>query len=252
MRQISYILAPDLFAKAVLCASYTDAWPARSADHLPTHSAQAQDAMLAAAEQDAAAAAAARSRADALLADAEVAAAERLLRAAEIEHASALAVQAAAAAAAGADGERTESGKAAALAAAGGILAAAPLLVATAPASPLQAVLSLASAVASCALFGVTYRYAVREDGANTQLRGGVVAAFALVRAAGAADVLQASAAPGDVLSAVVVGSAALYAAQCMLLFGFSAAALEAGFANGLLRRMSSSGPGAARDSNLT
>jgi hypothetical protein len=34
----------------------------------------------------------------------------------------------------------------------------------------------------SCALFGVTYRYAVRGQETNLQLKGGVVAAFGLVR----------------------------------------------------------------------
>lgn len=40
------------------------------------------------------------------------------------------------------------------------------------------------------------------------------------------------------VLTAEVVGSSALYAAQCMLLFGFAAAALELGFSNGWVKRM--------------
>jgi hypothetical protein len=40
------------------------------------------------------------------------------------------------------------------------------------------------------------------------------------------------------VLSAQVVGSSALYAAQCMLLFGFAAAAVEAGFSSGAVKRM--------------
>jgi hypothetical protein len=53
------------------------------AEHLV--SCAAQDAMAAAAEQDAAAAANARQRADQLLAEAEVAAAERMLEAAELE-----------------------------------------------------------------------------------------------------------------------------------------------------------------------
>lgn len=99
------------------------------------------------------------------------------------------------------------------------------------------------------------------------------MAAFALVKALGAADVIQASAAAGglrvigtgtpqqhaglqqqgtplscshparatlagDVLSLDVIGNSALYAAQCTLLFGFAAAALEAGFTNGWVRRM--------------
>lgn len=48
-----------------------------------------QDALAAAAEQDAAAAANARLRADQLLAEAEVAAAERMLEAAQLEYGSA-------------------------------------------------------------------------------------------------------------------------------------------------------------------
>ncbi|KAF8060561.1 hypothetical protein HT031_004738 [Scenedesmus sp. PABB004] len=198
-----------------------------------------KDAMTAAVEQDAAAAADARSRADQLLAEAEVAAAERMLQAAQIEYGAAASEQRRLSAALGQDGERVESGKAAALAAAGGLLGALPFLLAS-PAPGLGAALSLAGSVAGCVLMGVTYRYAVRQDDTNAQLRGGVVAAFALVKAAGAADALQAGAAADGAapLSAEVLGTAALYAGQSMLLFGFAAAALEAGFANGLVRRM--------------
>ncbi|MEW5310266.1 MAG: hypothetical protein WDW38_002081 [Sanguina aurantia] len=127
-------------------------------------------------------------------------------------------------------------------------------------------------------------RYAAR-DAANVQLKGGVVAAFGLVRAVAAADVLQqaavaaaaggssgtaaaaasaAAAAAGGasdaaadavaaaagggvdlvsvVLSAGVLGPAALYAGQSMLLFGFAAVALEAGFTQGVLKRFGSAG----------
>lgn len=103
----------------------------------------------------------------------------------------------------------------------------------------LQGVLSLGASAAACLLFGVTYRYAVRQDATNVQLRGGVVAAFGLVKALGAADVIQATADAGDVLSLPIVGNSALYAAQCMLVFGFAAAALEAGFSKGWVSRMS-------------
>ena len=41
---------------------------------------------------------------------------------------------------------------------------------------------SLGVVAVSCALFGVTYRYAVRGEDANPQLKAGVVAAFGLVR----------------------------------------------------------------------
>lgn len=90
-----------------------------------------------------------------------------------------------------------------------------------------------------------TLRYAVRQDTANTQLRGGAVAAFALVRAAGGFDLLQrAAAAAGgggrlaQLLTPDVLGPAALYAGQCMLAFGFAAAALEAAFNAGAIKRM--------------
>lgn len=44
------------------------------------------------------------------------------------------------------------------------------------------AVAAAAGVVAlSCALFGVTYRYAVRGESANLQLKAGVVAAFGVV-----------------------------------------------------------------------
>lgn len=135
------------------------------------------------------------------------------------------------------DGERLESGKAAALAAAGGLVGALPFLLSAATPG-LQGLLSLAASAAACMLFGVTYRYAVRQDSTNLHLRGGAVAAFALVKALGAADVIQATAESGEVLSLSVIGNSALYAAQCMLVFGFAAAAVEAGFSNSIVKRM--------------
>eukprot|EP00882_Tetradesmus_deserticola_P014164 GHRQ01015055.1.p1 GENE.GHRQ01015055.1~~GHRQ01015055.1.p1 ORF type:complete len:204 (+),score=102.90 GHRQ01015055.1:632-1243(+) len=196
-----------------------------------------KDAMKAAAEQDASAAATARNRADQLLAEAEVAAAERLLQAAEIEYSSAVQEQSRLSRAVGQDGDRIESGKAAALAAAGGLAGSLPFLL-SASTPGLQSILSLGASLAACLLFGVTYRYAVREDASNMHLRGGAVAAFGIVKALGAADVLQATADASDVFSAAVIGNSALYALQCMLLFGFAAAAVEAGFSNGLVKRM--------------
>jgi hypothetical protein len=97
------------------------------------------------------------------------------------------------------DSERTESGKAAAAAAAGGLAGYLPffLLAGSSAPSGLQGLLSLGAAVAGCVLFGVTYRYAVRQDADNLQLRGGAVAAFALVKALGASDVIQYSADSG-------------------------------------------------------
>lgn len=75
----------------------------------------------------------------------------------------------------------------------------------------------------------------MRADATNAQLRGGVVAAFALVRAMAAGEALLAAA--GGELSLDVIGNAALTGAQSMLLFGFAAAAIEAGFGQGLVKR---------------
>jgi hypothetical protein len=68
------------------------------------------------------------------------------------------------------DSEREESGKAAAVAAAGGLAGYLPFFLLTSGSSGLQSLLSLAAAVAGCVLFGVTYRYAVRQDVDNLQV----------------------------------------------------------------------------------
>lgn len=43
-------------------------------------------------------------------------------------------------------------------------------------------VVSEGAILATCALFGVCYRYMIRRDTGNTHLKGGVVAAFGLTR----------------------------------------------------------------------
>ncbi|GBF94357.1 hypothetical protein Rsub_06979 [Raphidocelis subcapitata] len=212
------------------------------------------DAARAALLEDAAAAEAARARASQLMADAEVAAAEKLLAAAQIQFNMAADERARVSSAAFSDADRVDSGRAAAIAVAGGLAATLPFALAGGGAGGPSELLALAGTAACCALFGVTYRYAVREDSGNKHLRGGAVAAFALVRAAGGFDLLQrstavaaaATAAAGggeaagiaDLLTPSVLGPAALYAGQCMLTFGFAAAALEAAFAQGVVKRM--------------
>ncbi|KAG2437191.1 hypothetical protein HXX76_005855 [Chlamydomonas incerta] len=183
-----------------------------------------------------------RQRANEVMADAEVAAAERLLAAAELEFAAAQAQQQEWAAAANDGPERIESVKAATVAATAGLLAELPLTMLTAGGDTpaLSSALTLLSAVAACFLFGVTYRYAVRSDSSNRQLRLGVVAAFGLVRASGAADVLQASSAGSDdgpLSLAGAVGPGALYALESLILFGFASVAVEAAFNAGFLKR---------------
>ena len=136
------------------------------------------------------------------------------------------------------DAGRIESGKAAACALAGGFVGILPLtLIQSGGAPGLVEFLGLLAAAASCGLFGVTYRYAVGSNPQNPHLKGGVVSAFGLVRAASAADILQLSSAEGP-FSIDVVGKAALYAGESMLLFGFAAAAIEAGFQKGFIKRV--------------
>jgi len=178
--------------------------------------------------------------ADQKLADAEVAAAERMLAAAELEYAKAAREQERLSAQVNQGSGRVESGKAGAAAAVGGVLGAGLLLLQAPEAAPgggLAQALSFLAAAASCVLFGVTYRYAVGREPSNTQLKGGVVAAFGLVRAAAAADVLQLSSASGP-FTLEVIGSAALYAGQSMLMFAFAATAVEVAFQQGLIKRV--------------
>lgn len=90
--------------------------------------------------------------------------------------------------------EKVESAKAAAIAGVGGGIASLPYILAAGH-PPLSTALSAVACLASCTLFGVTFRYAIRQDLQNLQLKGGVVAAFGLVRGSAQADMLQLSAA---------------------------------------------------------
>ena len=122
--------------------------------------------------------------------------------------------------------ERVESAKAGAVAAAAGTLLSLPLLLSQSS-EPLVAAESVAGALVSCLVFGVTYRYALRDDFGNDQLKGGVVGAFGLARGLGAADVyLHGS----DATRFETWAEAALLAGEGVLVFAFAAAALEAGF----------------------
>lgn len=83
------------------------------------------------------------------------------------------------------DAERIESGKAAALSAVAGTFASLPFTFSVGGGLTVGALLSQAGILLSCALFGVTYRYAVRRDLGNVQLKSGIAAAFGIVRGAG-------------------------------------------------------------------
>ncbi|KZV53264.1 hypothetical protein F511_07558 [Dorcoceras hygrometricum] len=123
------------------------------------------------------------------------------------------------------DKERLESIKAASIAAFIGILVQLPISLTQVGSSP-QLILPLAITFVSCALFGVTFRYAVRRDLDNFQLKSGTAAAFGLVKGLGALEVgtpLEQEA--GSILSHTFDG--AVYISESLLIFSFATVALD-------------------------
>lgn len=79
------------------------------------------------------------------------------------------------------DEERLESIKAASVSAIVGTLAGLPISF-TQVASSSQLILPVGITFVSCALFGVTFRYTIRRDVDNVQLKTGTSAAFGFVK----------------------------------------------------------------------
>lgn len=172
-----------------------------------------------------------------LVAEAELKAAELRLKAAELEAESAEWIRESVAAEAEVDAERLETVKAGAAAAAGGVASSLPLVLATSP-TTLGGLLTLGGAAASAFLFGLVYRYALRQDLSNTQLKGGVVAAFGLVRGIGQASEVLDKATDGlsRLPNVEALGSAAAVMGESMLMFAFASVALEYAFKNGIVK----------------
>ncbi|WOL13122.1 hypothetical protein Cni_G21891 [Canna indica] len=84
--------------------------------------------------------------------------------------------------------ERLESGKAALVSSLAGSLASVPISLYQATSFP-QLILHLVVISFSCALFGVTFRYTVRRDLDNFQLKTGTCAAFGFIKGLSAAEV---------------------------------------------------------------
>jgi len=131
------------------------------------------------------------------------------------------------------DAERLQSAKAALVSAVAGTLLTAPLLLSQSGASSLVALESVGGVFVSCLVFGVTYRYALRDDLGNRQLKGGVVGAFGLARGLGAADVYLHGSDAGAVAS---WAEAALLAGEAVLTFALAGAALEVAFEKDVLK----------------
>jgi len=138
------------------------------------------------------------------------------------------------------DAERKESGKAATAAVLGGLFGCVPLALAS-PDDVLVTLATLGGALATCALFGVVYRYVVRSDAHNSHLTGGAVAAFGLTRGLALAEAVLRGA---EAIDIETLARAALAAGQSMLVVGFAAAALEAALARGLVARFGEAGAG--------
>jgi hypothetical protein len=104
--------------------------------------------------------------------------------------------------------------------------------------SPAGGVIALGGVAASALLFGVVYRYALRDDLGNAQLKAGVVGAFGLVRGIGQASEIVAlsSANLRELPPPEALGLAALAMGESMLLFGFASVALELALARGLVK----------------
>lgn len=123
------------------------------------------------------------------------------------------------------DKERLESIKAALISAVVGTLAGLPISL-TQVSSSTQLLLPLSVTFISCALFGVTFRYAVRRDLDNFQLKTGTSAAFGFVKGLGTlggGPPLELD--PGSFLSHAVDG--AVYVSQNLLIFLFAAVGLD-------------------------
>ncbi|XXG43305.1 hypothetical protein AAC387_Pa01g3370 [Persea americana] len=123
------------------------------------------------------------------------------------------------------DTERLESLKAALISAMVGTLAGIPISFSQ-PSSSAQLILHLSVIFFSCALFGVTFRYTIRRDLDNIQLKTGTAAAFSFVR-----GLAELEAGPpleftfGSILSHAVDGAVSV--SENLFIFVFAAVGLD-------------------------
>ncbi|XP_043697087.1 uncharacterized protein LOC122647847 [Telopea speciosissima] len=121
--------------------------------------------------------------------------------------------------------ERWESIKAASVSAVVGTLAGLPISLSQVS-SNFQLILPLAITFVSCALFGVTFRYTIRRDLDNIQLKTGTSAAFGIVKglaALGAGPPLELDV--GSFLSHAVDGAVCI--SENLLVFVFASIGLD-------------------------
>ncbi|CAN8230773.1 unnamed protein product [Cochlearia groenlandica] len=137
------------------------------------------------------------------------------------------------------DKERLESAKAAVVAATVGTIAEIPFALSQVS-SIEQLILPLGIAFASCALFGVTFRYVVRRDLDDSHLKSGAVAAFGFVKGLGTLSRGPPLELSWESLASHGIDGAVLVS-QSVLIFAFASIGLDFCFKMKLLRPFPSS-----------
>lgn len=165
-----------------------------------------------------------------MIAEAEMQAAELLLKAAQLQAEDAEAGKIAYERENRMELDRIESLKAGVFSAAGGCLATLPLMAASS--SPARLLSSLIIVAGCSFLFGIVYRYVVRSDKENVQLKGGVVSAFGLVRGLSMGQELMEAGTNGyqHWPDSLALGTIAISMGEAMLMFGFCSVVLEYAF----------------------
>jgi len=137
------------------------------------------------------------------------------------------------------DRERIESAKVGTVSAIGGVLLSLPLALSQFSGNAFNQFADVGATALSCALFGVVYRYAVRESIDDFQLKGGVVGAFGLVRGVGQAEVFMDVASNNDELSFAAFAQAAAICGESVLVFLFAGLCVEAAMTREFILRKS-------------
>ena len=135
--------------------------------------------------------------------------------------------------------DRIESAKVGTISATGGVLLSLPLALSQFNGNAFNQFADVGATAVSCALFGIVYRYAVRENIDDFQLKGGVVGAFGLVRGFGQAEVFMDVASNNNELSFSSFAQAAAICGESVLVFLFAGLCVEAAMARDFVRRKS-------------
>jgi Fe2+ transport system protein B len=135
--------------------------------------------------------------------------------------------------------DRIESAKVGTVSAIGGVLLSLPLALSQFSGNAFNQFADVGATALSCALFGIVYRYAVRENIDDFQLKGGVVGAFGLVRGVGQAEVFMDVASNNDELSFAAFAQAAAICGESVLVFLFAGLCVEAAMTREFILRKS-------------